>query len=370
MNATPPKRPERVARSDHEHVDKISTGTTIAVLFVVALLVYELQWILLPFVVSGLLAYVCTPLIEWLTAHSRLPRWLWATGLFLILLLIGVILGTLGIPPLIRETTQILGNFQTIIRTLAEGVIGDQSIHLSGRSMDAAQIAQAITDGIQNWLSQDGKLATLGGIAFTGFFGIIVTLVLLLYFLLSGPQIAQGLFWLPPPKQRPLIRHIWSILDPVLKRYFIGIAVVTLYAAIAAYIGLGIALGLPHAVTLAILTGILEMIPMIGPGAAAILVGLVAVHYAKGIGAIIAYAIYAAVLRLSINDFFGPLVLGNAARLHAVLIIFCFMAGGLTFGVIGLILAIPTALAIKVTLAILYDESPRLDAGRDDAVKR
>jgi predicted PurR-regulated permease PerM len=109
-------------------------------------------------------------------------------------------------------------------------------------------------------------------------------------------------------------------------------------------------------VLLALLTGILEMIPVIGPVAAAVIAGLVAVHSAAGIGAIIAYALYATALRISIDQLFGPLALGTAARVHPVLVIFCFLSGAVLFGMIGVIMAIPVALAVKTTLALLYDE--------------
>ncbi|TMJ43739.1 MAG: AI-2E family transporter [Alphaproteobacteria bacterium] len=69
-----------------------------------------------------------------------------------------------------------------------------------------------------------------------------------------------------------------------------------------------------------------------------------------------AYAIYATALRLSIDQLLGPVVLGHAARLHPSVIIFCFLAGGLLFGIPGVIMAVPVALAIKVSLATIYDE--------------
>ena len=186
-------------------------------------------------------------------------------------------------------------------------------------------------------------------------FGLILTLVLLFYFLLSGPSMARGLLKLVPPRQRPLIMHVWTVLDPVLKRYFIGVLVVVAYAAAAAYVGLGLVLGIPHAV-LALLTGVVEMIPVIGPGAAAVIAGLVAIHSAAGIGAIVAYALYATALRISIDQLFGPLALGAAARLHPVLVIFCFLSGAFLFGIVGVIMAVPAALVVKITLALLYDE--------------
>jgi len=57
--------PATSAQSDHEHVGKISAQTTIFVLIAIALILYQIQWILPPFVLAGLLAYVTTPAIEW-----------------------------------------------------------------------------------------------------------------------------------------------------------------------------------------------------------------------------------------------------------------------------------------------------------------
>jgi predicted PurR-regulated permease PerM len=63
------------------------------------------------------------------------------------------------------------------------------------------------------------------------------------------------------------------------------------------------------------------------------------------------------VLRLSIDQMVGPIVLGRAAHVHPVLIIFCFLAGGVLFGIPGLIIAVPVALLIRSTLATLYGDA-------------
>jgi predicted PurR-regulated permease PerM len=98
----------------------------------------------------------------------------------------------------------------------------------------------------------------------------------------------------------------------------------------------------------------LEVVPVIGPTSAAIIAGLVSLQSATGIMSIVDYALYATALRLSIDQLFGPIVLGTAAHVHPVLIIFCFLAGGVVFGIPGIILAVPLALLIKSTLATLY----------------
>jgi predicted PurR-regulated permease PerM len=358
---TPRRETPASGARDHEHVGRISTQTTIFVLIAVALVLYEIQWMLPPFVLAGLLAYIVTPAIDWASARSRLPRPIFVLLTFGLFLLFAMLVGYLGIPPLAREMTRVFSDFETIVRELAQRLVGSGKISLFGQPMDAAQLAAAASTGLRNWFTQTPVLATFGAAIFGTMFGLILTLVLLFYFLLSGPSMARGMLKLVPPRQRPLIMHIWTLLDPVLKRYFIGVLVVVAYAAAAAYVGLGLVLGIPHAVLLALLTGVLEMIPVIGPGSAAVIAGLVAIHYAAGIGAIIAYALYATALRISIDQLFGPLALGAAARLHPVLVIFCFLSGAFLFGVVGVIMAVPAALIVKITLALLYDE-PAKDA--------
>jgi len=301
-------------------------------------------------------AYICTPAIEWAAARTRLPRALYAVVTFLVLVLFASLLAYLGVPSLVNGVSAIVTDLQGILAAAVRGAIGNATVTLTGELMNAEQIAQAVVTNVRVWLADAGRVAALGTATFATLIGVILTLVLLFYFLLSGPAIARGLLMLVPPGQRPLIRHIASHADPMLRRYVIGVIAVMAYSSAAAYVGLGLVLGIPHAVFLALMTGLFEVIPFIGPITAAVIAGLVAVRYATGIGTIIAYAIYATALRLSIDQLLAPIILGAAARLHPVVVIFCVLAGGALFGIVGVILAIPTALVLKTSLAILYDE--------------
>lgn len=353
----PDARPRSLSeRPLHERLTSFSTLTILAITTAVVALVYLLSLILVPFVVAGLIAFICTPLVDWLKARTKLPRWIPAVVVFLVLTFVAVVVGNLGLPPLLQEIKTVVTNFHTIVQGLARMAIGDQTVMIFGEPMTANTIASGIMTVLRNWFGQSGRILVLSTWSFGAVFSAFLTWVLLIYFLISGHQISRGLFWVVPPRQRPVAHEIWAALEPVLKRYFIGVAIVVTYASVAAYIGLGIALQLKHAVVLAILTGFLEMIPVIGPGASAVIAGLVAVQEAKSLWNIMAYVIYATALRLSIDDLLGPVVLGRAASLHPVLIMFCFLAGGILFGITGVILAVPTALSIKVILATLYEE--------------
>src|SRR5262249_5750164 len=147
--------------------------------------------------------------------------------------------------------------------------------------------------------------------------------------------IAAGMLRLVPPERRAFAARVCSELNPILRRYFVGIALIVVYAACAAYLGLGLILGLKHAVLLALLTGFLELIPIVGPAASATIAGLAAVNEAKSAGSVAAYIVYAFALRISIDQLVGPLVLGRAGAVSPVLVIFCFLAGGVLYGVVG-----------------------------------
>ena len=344
------------ANSQSEPIAASSRQTTVFVLVIIAVVIYVMRWVLLPFVVAAVLAYICTAIADWLARRTGTPRLPLAIGVFLAL--IGAIIGfsLYAGPTLFGELTYTVTNIQKIFEDLAKATIGDRTVSVFGKPRNATQLAQLAAEGVRDWVEQTGRVASFATIAVASMFGIILTMVLSVYFLIGGAGIMRGLLWLSPPDTRPLIMKIWFRVDPVLRRYFLGVTTIIAFTAIAAYLGLGLVLGIPNPGALALLTGVLEIVPIIGPGASAVIGGMVALRYATGIPSIIAYAVYAAALRVSIDQIFGPLVLGTAARLHPVLIIFCFIAGGIMFGVVGIFLAVPTALATKVTLATIRDD--------------
>jgi predicted PurR-regulated permease PerM len=344
-------------QADHQHVSRISTGTILFIITAAALTLYELQLVLIPFVLAGAVSYVCYPAITFVCHRTGLPRVLVSIAGFVVLLVFGGAVGLLGIPPLVHELTRVATDFQGTLDRLGQTLVDGRTVTLFGQSMNAEQLADAMGAAIRGWIGNARVLSVIAGSAFVSGFGFFLTLVLLLFFMVSGPSIARGLLWLVPPGQRSLIEdHILSTLNPVLRRYFIGVIAVVCFAAIFAYAGLGLVLGIPHAVFLALITGILEAVPIVGPATAAIIAGLVAIQHNTGLNAIVGYAAYITALRLSIDQFFGPIVLGAAGRVHPALIIFCFLSGGALFGVIGVIIAVPVALVIKTTLSVLYDE--------------
>jgi predicted PurR-regulated permease PerM len=317
---------------------------------------YEIGVILLPFVISAIIAFICTPVVEWLNRRARFPRILASAVIFIVVAAIGALIGFLAVPPFIAEVTQMVGHLQTMIETLMTRLFGSGPIQFFGNSESPAQIAEMVVNELRNLVQQNGHLLLIAGAGITGFFSFILSWVLLFYFLADGPRITRGLVWLVPPTRRPLIHRILPVLSTTLRRYYLGVVAVVIYASIAAYLGLGVFLHIDHAVILAILTGVLEAIPVVGPAASTLLAVLAAMNQATSFASIIGIGIYLTLLRVSIDNVLGPLILGAAGRISPVLVMFCFLSGAVLFGIAGVILAVPFALSIKVILEAVYGD--------------
>jgi predicted PurR-regulated permease PerM len=299
-------------------------------------------------VVAGVTAYVCAPLVERLRSRTHMPRWLAALTVLAGLMTAAGLIAFLGLPPLLRQAQSVTGDLHGAVRNFLQALLGS--------SVDPERLAELTVGEVQRAMTGT-QLLSLAGWGAAAAFGFMLVWVLMGYFLIDSPAIAAGLLWLAPPRARPQVEHIWRELDPLLRRYFLGVVGVVSYATAAAYLGLGLILGLHHALVLALLTGVLEIVPVVGPLAAAVIAGLVAVQQAASAWDIWAYVGYAVALRLSIDQLVGPLVLGKAARVHPVVVILGFLVGGALFGMVGMILAVPFALLIKVTLSVLYREA-------------
>jgi len=346
---------ERRANPSHlAHPSRATAALTIGVIALVAAFLYLVRDALIPFVFAGIIAFVTTPAIDWAAARTRLPRWIFALLTLLLLIGVFVLIGWLGVPSLARQLTNMGSNLEGSIADIVAQFIGKDTINLFGKQTNAQTIAQAIIAGVGAFLST--HVFSVIEYTFASMFGIILSWVLLGYMLFGGSAQGEALFWLLPPSRRNLAKRVWTKLSPILRRYFLGVLLVVIYASVAAYIGLGLILNIHNAVFLALLTGLLEIIPVVGPVASGTIAGLVAVGQAQSSWNIIEYIIYAIALRVSIDEFFGPIVLGKAAYMRPVLVIFCFLAGGMLFGIVGVVMAVPVALAVKAILGEVYQE--------------
>ncbi len=216
-------------------------------------------------------------------------------------------------------------------------------------------MANDIVRSLAHWIIRPANAADAAVWATAGVMGCFLVFVLLFYFLLHGQRLIDGAVWLVPPRHRPETLALLRRIDPMLGRYIRGIFLIVLITAALCWVPFKLVLGLPHAAGLALVTGLLELMPVVGPLAAATLVGLVAVGEGK-VWVVVGFVIFYIIIRIFIDEVLGPLVLGRAATIHPVVVVFSFLAGATLLSLIGVLLAVPVASSVKIVLTAIYEE--------------
>ena len=304
-------------------------------------------------------AFVTDPLVRSCQRRLGAPRWVVAALVYLALLLcLAAALYAIGLSA-VHDLMRMAERGPATIRSLIEQAVGPEGIALFGNIYTADEIMLALGKSAQK-LAAAGVMLKAGELGIQAIFGLFLTLVLTPYFMISGPRLSAGAIWLIPPERRRSVTDLLPKIVPALRRYLLGIFLVVVYTSFAAWIGFGPVFHLPGAVLLAVTVGILEIVPVLGPITAAALVGIMAAQQATLAGAALLMT-FVLFLRLSIDNLVGALVLGQAARLHPVVIIAGFVCGAMLFGVVGLLLAVPAAVCIKIILEHYYAEPIRAD---------
>jgi len=190
-----------------------------------------------------------------------------------------------------------------------------------------------------------GSLAYTVGLSLLQAFGVTLTvLILTLYWLRGYDSIKETLVSYVPKRHQLQAEDIWLRAEAKLGRWFLGQIFISTAVGVAVWIT-ALWLGLPFAGVLGIIAALLEIIPLIGPilaSAPAILFGLTD-SFEKGL--IVAFA-YVIIQQLE-SQILSPLIMGKTVRLHPIVILTGFLIGTILYGLIGGLLAVPTALLVS-----------------------
>ncbi len=202
---------------------------------------------------------------------------------------------------------------------------------------------------------------------------LLVFLIAVFFVLRDSPRLFDALEGLVPPGQRAEILHITAQVGYLIRRYIRGQLVLVVVMATVTTVGLSI-LRVPYSVLLGSLTGVLELIPIVGPITAGALASLVALGHPSPFGwsqlwYVGAVVIMYTVLRQTEDYVVVPLVIGRIVRLHPAVVIFSVLAGGALFGLLGVILAVPVAATLRLllvyVLAKMRDEDPMVELTKE-----
>lgn len=215
---------------------------------------------------------------------------------------------------------------------------------------------QMAVDSIRQ-VGTNGEVLSRAGSMLGSAFGAVTTLVLVLFlgiYFAANPQLYRdGALRLVPPRRRPQLGRALDDASTALRKWLIAQVVAMLGVGVLTGIGLGI-VGVPLALSLAVLAGLLEFVPVIGPIVAAV-PGLLLAFSHGPTTALYAAIVYVVVQQIESNVI-TPLVQRWAVRLPPVIGLLAIVACGILFGLAGVIFAMPLAVVLMALVKDLYVE--------------
>jgi predicted PurR-regulated permease PerM len=175
----------------------------------------------------------------------------------------------------------------------------------------------------------------------------IVILVLAFYWALDGPRIIKSFLLLVPQDQRESIGELVSAMETKVGFYIAGQGFLCLVIGIMALVAY-LFIGLPNALILALVAGVLEAVPMIGPLLGAIPAALVALSI--GPDKLVWVIVATVVIQQLENSLLVPRVMSKAVGVNPFVTLLALFAFSSFFGVAGALMAIPLAAVIQLLL--------------------
>ena len=339
-----PKDPTR--RSDLRRGFTWTIGGLLAIWLGLSL--REIRHELILLLVAAFVAIGLDPAVRWLV-RRRLSR---PAAVAVIAVLFLALVGgfaTAAYIPLAHEANQLTNSLPTYATQLQDqhNTLGRLNLKYHVTTRLAAAAKSALTPKTATGIVSAGTAV----VSFTLEF--LLTLVLVVYFLVDLPRIKHAGYRLVPARARP---RFGLLTDEVISRvggYVLGNVATSVVAAVTSYILL-LVLGVPYALVLSILTGILDLIPLIGSTIGGVLAALVALAAVSPTAAIVV-AIYHVIYRVFADYVLNPWVLRKTVDVSPLITIVAVIIGGGLLGIVGALIAVPAAAALQLVVAeVIY----------------
>ena len=313
-------------------------------------LLYRFSQVVFILFIAIVLGTVIRPIVTWLQRRG-LPR---IVGLILVyLLLLALFIGfvLLLVPLIVKQGTTITAAVPGYYQSLRAWMINypNQLIVRLGAFLPPAlpNLMPAFQQTGPQMLATAEQAWGYVSMTAKSIFIAILVLVLAFYWTLDGPRTIQSLLLLVPQGQRESISELISAMETKVSSFIAGQGVLCLAIGALALISYLI-IGLPNALVLALVAGIMEAVPMIGPLLGATVAGLVALSIApiKLVWVILATVI----IQQLENNLLVPRVMRKAVGVNPFVTLLAFFAFSSLFGMAGALMAIPMAAIIQLLL--------------------
>lgn len=288
------------------------------------------------FIAAGL-----DPVVGWLVRH-RFPRW--AAVLTVILAGVAIVGGFLAaaIPPMASEGTALAHQIPHYMASLQDK--NSELGKLNTKFRVEPRLESLISSGGSSLI---GGVLGAGELVLSTASSILAIIVLSIYFLAGMPRIKVFAYRLVPHSRRPRTILIGDEILAKVGGYVLGNFLTSVIAGAGTYFWM-LAFGIPYPLLLGMFVAFLDLIPVVGSTVGGAVVTLVAltVSLPVAIGTLIFYVAY----RLAEDYLIVPRIMGRTVQVPAIVSLVAVLIGGVLLGIIGALVAIPVAAAVRLLL--------------------
>ncbi len=325
----------------------------ISIVLFFVILILSAPTILFPFGISLIIAILLTPLAKWIQKYvvkmgiKKFPYDFSIVISFCLFLGILYMIGIHIFVPFLSELSEFTKSLPDTFTELQKTILEMQQTY--NLNVLPPEIQGVITKMVQEVGEYTLKLAQFSLSAIFSLASTVIELIVVpfitFYMMKKGSTFANLFASFFPEQYQAHIKTMIDEIHFVLKAYIHGQLLLSVLMAFVVFIGMWI-LDIPYPLVIGLLAGVVEMIPVIGPIIGAIppiLLGLL-----QGTGTMIQVIIFYVVVQQLDSHLVMPKLMGSIIEVHPVAIIAGVLIGGSLYGVIGMMIAVPTVAVLQI----------------------
>ena len=338
----------------------ISNGILRALSIIIGVILFlyflnAIQSVLVYILIAAVISLIARPIIRFLKRKLKFPNTLAVVSTML--LFIGLLIGLIGMfIPLVIEQGESLSLLKTDdLQKDLQSVITQINDYFTARNINLLNELKNV-DFISSFQAIPNLLNTVAGTLGSLSVGLFSVLFISFFLMKDSELLHNAIMVIVPNKSEGRFKKSFETIKDLLSRYFIGL-VLQITILFVLYTATLLIFGISNAVVIAFLCALLNLIPYVGPMIGAVIMFLLSMTSNLGLDfqtEILPTTMYVMtgylIAQLVDNFFSQPVIFSKTTKSHPLEIFLIIVIGGLVFGVVGMIVAVPCYTAIKVIL--------------------
>jgi predicted PurR-regulated permease PerM len=312
-------------------------------LYLIYLLRKPLTWL----VIAAFLAVALAGPVNFFQRYMK--RGLAIALTYFLLLLIPIGLGAALLPPIVNQISDVATNAPEYVQDVEDYVNDNKTLSDLNEKYDITQKLQEEAAKLPSKAGDAaGVLRDIGFGLVNSVFAAVTILILSIFMVASGPRWVEGFIRMQRPEHAERIERTLRRIANAVGNYVGGALLQATIAGGSAFVVMTI-LGVPFAGPLAVIYFLFDLIPVVGATLGAVVVGIVTAFVNFPV-ALIVWVIFAIVYQQVENYLIQPQIQRRATKIEAFVVLVAVLFGSTLFGILGAILAIPTAASIQIAV--------------------